>query len=138
MSVSNVETAADRIAAMQKVLLHIQNNGPLNELTFEEKRILKECYDAKYFTGAIVSEMASGKIVVDYRFAPKLTLAGLQFLAQSEEADHDDQPAERDTANSDQTESKKFYQRGIFWGAVSGIASIVAIAVTLLIHFNVI
>lgn len=138
MSVSNMETAADRIAIMRKVLLHIQNKMPLGELTFEERRILKECYDAKYFEGIILSEMASGKIVWDYRFEPQLTLSGLQFLDSSENKNDNQKPVERNDAYSHQPRPKKFYKSGVFWSAVSAIAAVIAVIVTVLIQRGII
>lgn len=132
------ETAAGRIEAMRKVLLHIQGKKSLEELTFEERRILKECYDAKYFEGIVLSEMASGKIVWDYRFEPQLTLAGLQFLDSSKNQNYNQKPVERNAAHSHKTSPKKFYKSSVFWNAVCGIAAIVTIVVTILIHRSII
>lgn len=75
-----VETLAQRMESMKKVLLHIQAKKPFNSLTFEEKRILKECYDSKYFEGLVISEMISGRITVEYRHEPRLTYDGMRFL----------------------------------------------------------
>lgn len=117
------ETAADRIAVMRKVLLHIQDKKPFSELSFEERRVLKECYDAKYFEGIILDEMASGRIVAEYRFDPQLTLAGLQFLDDttvlSSENDKSNEPNKTDVSGKKDRSGKKFYQSEIFWAVVT-------------------
>lgn len=69
-----------RMEDMKKVLLHIQAKKPFDDLSFEEQRIFKECYDAGYFEGVVPVEMITGKIVVEYRHEPRLTLKGLEFL----------------------------------------------------------
>lgn len=45
---------------------------------------------------------------------------------------------QRTDADDDDQKTQKFYQRVDFWGAIGGIAAIISIVITLLIHFGVI
>ncbi len=76
-----VETLEQREEAMRKILRDIQKERPFEDFSFEEQRLLKECYDAGYFEGIAILEMISGRIVGEYRHQPRLTYKGMQFLA---------------------------------------------------------
>lgn len=79
-----VETLSQREEAMRKILRDIQDKRPFDNFSFEERRILKECYDAGYFEGVVMEEMGSGRIVGEYRHEPRITHKGLQFLSAGE------------------------------------------------------
>jgi len=67
-----IDKLKQRELDMRGVLLHIQRKAPFEDLSFEERRILKECYDAGYFEGVVICEMASGRVVAEYRHEPRL------------------------------------------------------------------
>ncbi len=75
-----IETIEQREEAMRKILRDIQNKRPIDTFSFEEQRILKECFDAGYFEGVVMGEAASGRVFGEYRHEPRLTYEGLQFL----------------------------------------------------------
>ena len=79
-----VETLEQREEAMRKILRDIQCKRPFDTFSFEEQRILKECYESGYFEGVVMVEMVSGRIVGEYRHEPRLTYKGLQFLSAGE------------------------------------------------------
>ena len=61
------ETLQQREDSMRAVLHKIQNKIDFKTFTFEDQRIAKECYDAKFFEGIVIAEMASGRIIAEYR-----------------------------------------------------------------------
>lgn len=87
-----METVSQRKETMRNILRRIQAHESLDDLSFEEKRILKECYDAEYFEGLVIQEMISGRITTEYRHEPRLTLAGLQFLEPEPEPEPEPVP----------------------------------------------
>lgn len=82
--IKHAETLEEREEAMRVVLRHIQEKRPFELLDREQQRILKECQDAGYFEGVVLTEMISGRVAAEYRFNPRLTYKGLQFLYPEE------------------------------------------------------
>jgi len=123
------ETVKQREEKMRKVLRDIQAQRPIGEFSFEEQRILKECYEAGFFEGVVLCEMISGRIVAEYRHHPRLTYKGLQFLDASPEQDEGDEPDQADAAkvNSDiGKQSLQWTKAGVFVAAVVGLLTIAA------------
>lgn len=79
-----METLEQRESCMRKVIQHTLDEKPFDELTFEEKRTLKECADKKFIDGIVYVEMISGRSVAEYRHKPRLTLEGIQFMNSAE------------------------------------------------------
>lgn len=79
------ETLEQREAAMRDVLKKIEAKTDFNEFSDNEKKLAKECYDAKMFEGVVLEQMISGRITAEYRHDPRLTLKGIQFLSIEEE-----------------------------------------------------
>lgn len=79
-----VETLEQREESMRKILRDIQNKRSFETFSFEEQRILKECYDAGCFEGVVMGEAASGRVFGEYQHEPRLTYKGLQFLSAGE------------------------------------------------------
>lgn len=116
------------MASMKKVLLHIQAQKPFDDLNFEERRVLKECYDSKYFEGVVLSEMASGKIIARYRYEPRLTLEGLQFLDsinETEDASADDHEKRDGAVKKRFDVTKAFVKR--LWALFVGLSVVVTV-----------
>lgn len=127
---TTAETLQKRYQTMKKVLLHIQAKKSFDELSFDEKRILKECFDAGFFEGIVLLEMASGRIIAEYRHEPRLTLKGLQFLDTVKTIDlsQDNESCKPDKTYASKSKGdagKKFYKSGVFWAAVTVIVSII-------------
>lgn len=75
------ETLEQRQATMCRMIQHILDKKPFTDLTLEEQRIAKECVDNKYIEGVVLLEMISGRVVMECQFDPRLTEAGVAFLA---------------------------------------------------------
>lgn len=74
------ETLEQRKSSMRKVIQHVLDEKPFEELTFEEKRIIKECADKKLIEGIVYEEMISGRIIAEHQHKPRLTLEGVHFM----------------------------------------------------------
>ena len=75
------ETLEQRQATMRRVIQHIIDKKPYDELSDEDRLIAKECVDKKYIKGVVLIEMATGKIVMEIQHDPVLTEAGAAFLS---------------------------------------------------------
>lgn len=132
------DTVEQREASMRRVLQHINEKRPLEEFTFEDNRILKECSEAKYFEGLVMAEMISGRVVAEYRFEPRLTYEGLKFLypdssndpqkveVSLSDSEHqlqaEQQRQERTERKADDKQSRKFDLLNTLLGAFAGAA----------------
>lgn len=122
-----LETLDQREETMRKVLLHVQAQQPFDKLSFEERRILKECYDKKYFEGLVIDEMISGRIVAEYRHEPRLTLEGLKFLNGENKKSAEN--SEKSTPDDDKKNNDRLKRTiNIFKALVGGLATILTIA----------
>jgi F0F1-type ATP synthase assembly protein I len=74
------ETLFRREESMRNVLRKLQANTPFENLSFEERRTAKECFDLGFFEGLFLEEMASGRIIAEYQFGARITYKGMQFL----------------------------------------------------------
>lgn len=93
-----IETLETREAAMREVLRYVLEKRPFENLNHEQQRILKECQDMKFFEGIVLAEMVSGRITGEYRFEPRLTYAGMQFIY----AEPADKPAKVEISYSEE------------------------------------
>lgn len=75
-----LETLEQRENAMRDVLRKIESKTDFKEFSDNEKKLAKECYDAKLFEGVVLEQMVSGRIIAEYRHEPRLTLKGVQFI----------------------------------------------------------
>lgn len=71
---------------MRWVMRYVLDGGDIGKLDNDEKRLLKECVDAKYLDGVELAVMASGRIIMEIRHEAKITRAGAEFLASEEKA----------------------------------------------------
>ena len=101
----------------------IQEKKPFEDLSFEERRVFKECYDSGYFEGVVPVEMINGRIVAEYRNDPRLTLKGLEFL-DSLQQNPCNKPDKANCSERKDKPGKKFYQSGVFWAAVAVFVTI--------------
>ena len=74
------ETLQQRENTMRAVLHKIQNEVDFKDFSFDEQRIAKECIDEDFIEGIVTAVMASGRVTAEYRFKPRLTYKGMQFL----------------------------------------------------------
>lgn len=116
---------------MRSVLRAVQAQKTFEKFTFEEQRILKECYDAGYFEGLVVLEMIAGNIVAEYRHEPRLTYKGMQFLYEQSEQDERNEPNEADLTERERDigkQSLKWTKAGVIVAIIFGLSGI-AVAV---------
>lgn len=132
-----VETLSQREEAMRKVLLDIQNQRPPEEFSWEEKRLLLECYAAGYFEGVMMEEMITGRITMEYRHQPRITHKGLEFISKTDhgsQGQHESgKPDQSHTAEVDADTGKqslKWTRAGVVVAVVVGLLSM---AVTVLV-----
>lgn len=114
---------------MCELLRAIQQQTPFEEFSFEEQRILKECYDAGYFEGVVLIEMISGRIVAEYRHEPRLTCKGLQLLDEVSKQNNGNEPDHTDYAKRERNISQqalKWTKAGVVVAIIFGILGIVA------------
>lgn len=116
-----METLKDRQLKMRDVLLSLQAKKPFEDFTFEDRRILKECYDAGYFEGIVLGEAINGRIFSEYRHDPRLTYKGLQFLDSLSEQNESGEPDPADHAESERDISKQSLQ----WTKIGVVAAII-------------
>ena len=55
-----LETLEQRENAMRDVLRKIESKTDFKEFSDNEKKLAKECYDAKLFEGVVLEQMVSG------------------------------------------------------------------------------
>ena len=125
------ETLEDRKEKMRSVLRAVQAQKSFEQFTFEEQRILKECYDAGYFEGLILLEMIAGNIVAEYRHEPRLTYKGMQFLDEQSQQHKGNEPDEADLAEGERDigkQSLKWTKAGVIVAVIFGLIGI-AVAV---------
>lgn len=65
---------------MRFVMNYAIEKHDISDLSNDDRRILKHCFDDGYIEGLAMLEMISGRIVAEYRFDPTLTLKGHQFM----------------------------------------------------------
>lgn len=130
------ETLEERRATMRKVIQHIIDKRPYAELTFEERRIAKECVDKNYIEGVVLVEMITGRVVMEYRFEPRLTEEGVAFLSgntSAEKINDDDTYGKLEhtfTNNSNCEEPQRTNRQSLFWTKAGALATIAALIQT--------
>ncbi|MGI5985013.1 MAG: hypothetical protein ACOX7O_04085, partial [Oscillospiraceae bacterium] len=69
---------------------------------------------------------------------PRLTLKGLQFLGEITSTENAENICDKPDERANDGKAKKFYQSGVFWGAVAAVAAVLSVVTTALVHFGVI
>lgn len=108
------ETLEQRENAMREILRKIEAKTDFKEFSDNEKKLAKECYDAKMFESVVLEQMISGRITAEYRHEPRLTLKGIQFLNAEEE--------KRRKASKEKTERKQERKYQFLLTIFSGLA----------------
>lgn len=126
------ETLSQRQHDMCRVLRHIQARKPFDDLSYEDRRILLECYEAHYFDGIVILQMISGNVVAEYQQEPRLTYAGLQFLEEHDVSASTAKDSAADDNEKSQTGMQKAFQVVIafirrFWKLFCGLGVIVGV-----------
>ena len=139
-----METLEQRQATMRKVIRHMIDGKPYADLTFEERRIAKECLDKGYIEGVELVEMITGRVVMEYRFPPRLTEPGVAFLSGDkplQKADNADTDAHQDRTLYEERNNEKLPR----WTKADVIATVIGtiIAFTVFVfdilkHFGII
>lgn len=114
------ETLEQREHAMKEILRKIEAKTDFKEFSFEEMRLAKECYDAKLFEGVVLEQMASGRIIAEYRHEPRLTLKGVQFIQAEEDRKLQAKKMAEEQA-SQEAERKKDRKYQIITALISGL-----------------
>lgn len=114
------------------LLSRIHAGEPMTDLSFEEQRTLKECYDAGWFEGSVPVEMIGGRVVVEVRFPLRLTMEGHRVLATAQSSQQVDQGIKPDHANVSQLEHD-LGRKSLFWARASVIGAAVIFLLSTLV-----
>ena len=117
-----LETLEQRENAMRDVLRKIESKTDFKEVSDNEKKLAKECYDAKLFEGVVLEQMVSGRIIAEYRHEPRLTLKGVQFIQAKKNQKLQAKKLAEEHAN-EETERKKDRKYQLLAAVFSGIAA---------------
>lgn len=98
---------------MRWVMRYVLDNGNLNSLDGEERRLLKDCVDAGYIDGIEMAEVASGDVVGQIKYSPILTRAGIKFLSEHNEMKKGEGASAGE--RSEQAKQKKLWIAENYW-----------------------
>lgn len=105
---------------MRNVLRKIDAKTDFKEFSENEMHLAKDCYDAKLFEGVVLEQMASGRIIAEYRHEPRLTLKGVQFIQAEEDRKLQAKKLEEERAK-DEAERKKNRKYQLITALISGL-----------------
>lgn len=76
-----INTSQNLFSEMKSILQHVIDTNLASNYSDKEWLLIKECYDAGYLDGAVVLQMASGRVVAEIsKDQITLTPAGQRFM----------------------------------------------------------